>query len=81
MSRPGIYIDICRTFVAKSPDTRAYWNTREYMDQSDLANAYTSAYTKIGWFGGYANLNIETDINGAFANAVLNSTRLQCLRT
>ena len=41
------------------------------MDSFTLGNAFIQAKNNLGWFGGYANLDFETDKTGAFQGQVL----------
>lgn len=57
------------------------WNTGQAMDAASLSSVYAQAYTRVGWFGGFANLDYETDMDGSYVNALLNNLRIQCRNT
>jgi hypothetical protein len=77
----GLYFDMCRTLIAKPPDPNSCLSSTEYISASNLNNDFLAAYTSLGWFGGYANLNFEADANSAFSNTALSGLRVQCLRS
>jgi hypothetical protein len=79
--KDNIYIDACRTIIAKPSDPQGSINSTEYMNSSALSNAFLQAYKNYGWFAGYANLNMETDPNSTFTDNVLNDIRTECLRS
>lgn len=57
LARSDIYIDICRTLVAKPADQSATWSYMQFINSNDLNTAFGQAYNKVGWFAGFANLN------------------------
>jgi hypothetical protein len=81
IKRENIYIDVCRTLIAKPSDPQSCINSTEYVSPSILGNAFLQAYNNFGWFGGYANLNFETDKNAAFTDTVLSGIRIECIRS
>lgn len=73
-------IDICRTLVAKPAINNGTWNNQQFVTQNNLDSAFSQAYSVMGWFGGYANLNMDTDKAGTFVKGVLTNLRDQCIR-
>ena len=49
----NVGINICRSLIAKPPSSKI----NGYVDSSTLNAAFSSAFTSLGWFGGYANLD------------------------
>jgi hypothetical protein len=43
--------------IAKPADQSATWSYTQYTSANDLNNIFGQAYTKMGWFGGFGNLN------------------------
>jgi hypothetical protein len=71
----NVGINICRTLIAKPSSS----NTNGYINSATLANAFATAMSNLGWFGGYANLDFEADANVAFQRTVLQPIRNSCL--
>lgn len=78
--KSGTNIDICRTIVAKPATNNATWNSQQFMSQNEISSAFNQAFNKMGWFGGYANLNIETDKSGTFIKGILSNIMDQCIK-
>lgn len=80
LKKSDIYLDICRTLIANPTDQTGSWNYMQFLNPNDLNNAFMQAYSKMGWFGGFANLNFEADKDTAFVNTALSGVRDQCIR-
>lgn len=67
--------------LAKPVGASSTWNPRQVLDVASLSSVFGQAYTRLGWFGGFANLDYATDLDNSYVNAVLNNVRLQCRNT
>lgn len=81
LQKSGTNIDICRTLIAKPAIANGTWNNAQFVNQNDLSAAFSQAYNNMGWFAGYANLNMETDKTGTFVKGVLSNLSDQCIRS
>lgn len=43
--------------IAKPVDASGSWNYMQFLRDDDLGAAFLQAYDRLGWFGGFANLN------------------------
>lgn len=50
-----------------------------FISATDLGAAFVNAQSTLGWFGGYANLDFEADLNGSFQSQVLRQVRSNCM--
>lgn len=80
MKNNEINIDICRTIVSKPVLMSGSWNRRQYIGKESLKGSFMQVYNKYGWFGGYGNLDMTSDVGNMFVDDVLGEVRKQCLR-
>jgi hypothetical protein len=74
-----VIIDLCRTLIAKPAMATPTQMRNSFIDALTLQSGFDKISDSIGWFGGYANLDLETDRTGQFQSTVLQNMRSDCL--
>jgi hypothetical protein len=80
MKNSTIKIDICKTVIAKPALLSSTFNQDTYINSNNLGSYFSQAFSQVGWFGGYANLDFAADSLGNFQLATLNAIRSSCNR-
>ncbi len=73
-------MDICKTVIAKPAIISGTWTRDAFLSSNALGGFFDKARTSFSWFGGYANLDLSSDLTGNYQLAVLSSLRTYCNR-
>jgi hypothetical protein len=80
LKNSNIKMDICKTVIAKPPIPSSTFNQDTFINSNSLGTLFSQAFSQVGWFGGYANLDFGGDSSGQFQLATLNAIRSSCNR-